>query len=137
FSSDRTPFGKNGARNLFALDFATGAIRYLTYGNWRDETPRWTVSSGGNGGSEARIYFASDRDGTFQVYSIDSTGTGRRETRTLNGAFDPEFVPGHGLLFGGFADLTFNIYLTPPLTDSATTFAIATDTLPPASWTWG
>ncbi len=137
FSSDRTPFGKSGARNLFALDFATGAIRYLTYGDWRDETPRWSVTTDSSGTRSARIYFASDRDGTFQVYSIDSIGTGRRETRTLNGAFDPELVPGHGLLFGGFADLTFNIYLTPPLTDSSSTFAIAPDTLPPPSWTWG
>ena len=129
FSSDRTPFGKEGAHNLFAIDLGTGAIRYLTYGDWRDETPRW----GGN-----RVYFASDRDGTFQVYSIDSTGAGRPETRTLNGAFDPQLVAGPhgGLLFGGFADLSFNIYLSEPLADTSTTFALA-DTLPEPSWTWG
>src|SRR5438477_388194 len=74
FSSDRTPFGTTGAHNLFALDLGSGAIRYLTYGDWRDEAPRWGAG---------RIYFASDRDGTFQVYSIDSAGPGRRETRSL------------------------------------------------------
>ncbi|HYX81528.1 MAG TPA: hypothetical protein VE714_03990, partial [Gemmatimonadales bacterium] len=132
FSSDRTPFGKSGAHNLFALDLPTGAIRYLTYGNWRDEAPRWGAG---------RIYFASDRDGTFQIYSIDSSGTGRRELRSLNGAFDPQWVPGEygGLLFGGFADLTFNIYVAPPAPPSDTTrsFTLAADTLPPASWVWG
>jgi hypothetical protein len=128
FSSDRTPFGKTGARNLFALDLATGAIRYLTYGDWRDETPRW---------SGARIYFSSDRDGTFQIYSIDATGAGRRETQTLNGAFDPQWVPGHGLLFGGFADLSFNIYSAEPLGDSTATFAFSADSLPAPEWTWG
>ena len=137
FSSDRTPFGPGGARNLFTLDLATGAIRYLTYGAWRDEGPRW---------SPDRIYFASDRDGTFQIYSIDSTGAGRRETRTLNGAFDPQWVPardsaargGGRLLFGGFADLSFNIYAGDPLADTsaAGTFALAKD-LPPPEWTWG
>jgi hypothetical protein len=139
FSSDRTPFGRTGARNLFALDLATGAIRYLTYGDWRDETPRWTRHPGSaDGAPAARIYFASDRDGTFQVYSIDSTGAGRRETRTLNGAFDPQFVPGQGLLFGGFADLSFSIYLAQPLADSMITFALgASDTLPAPTWTWG
>src|SRR6266705_643891 len=76
FSSDRTPFGRSGAHNLFALDLASGAIRYLTYGDWRDEAPRWGAD---------RIYFTSDRDSTLQVYSIDPTGKGRRETRTLNG----------------------------------------------------
>ena len=128
FSSDRTPFGKSGARNLFALDLASGAIRYLTYGDWRDETPRW---------SGPRIYFSSDRDGTFQIYSIDATGAGRRETQTLNGAFDPQWVPGHGLLFGGFADLSFNIYSAQPLGDSSATFAFSADSLPAPEWTWG
>ena len=138
FSSDRTPFGRTGAHNLFALDLASGAIRYLTYGDWRDEAPRW---------GEGRIYFASDRDGTFQIYSIDSAGTGRRETRTLNGAFDPQWVPGApgahgGLLFGGFADLSFNIYFAPPLDDATSTFTLAhasppRDSLPAAEWTWG
>jgi hypothetical protein len=129
FSSDRTPFGKEGAHNLFRLDLASGTIRYLTYGDWRDETPRW----GGD-----RVYFASDRDGTFQVYSIDSAGAGRQETRTLNGAFDPQFVAGPhgGLLFGGFADLSFNIYLSEPLADTTTTFALASGA-PEPSWTWG
>ena len=131
FSSDRTPFGRGGAHNLFALDLPSGAIRYLTYGDWRDEAPRW---------GEGRIYFASDRDGTFQVYSIDSAGTGRRETRTLNGAFDPQWVPGAhgGLLFGGFADLSFNIYVARPLNDATRTFTLANaDSLPAAAWTWG
>ncbi|HLZ45474.1 MAG TPA: hypothetical protein VKQ05_07325 [Gemmatimonadales bacterium] len=133
FSSDRTPYGSDGAHNLFALDLGSGAIRYLTYGDWRDEAPRW-----GNG----RIYFTSDRDGTFQIYSVDSTGAGRRETRSLNGAFDPQWVSGtgsqSGLLFDAFADLTFNIYLAPPLDDAQATFALApADSLPAASWTWG
>ncbi|HXM38246.1 MAG TPA: hypothetical protein VN908_06250 [Gemmatimonadales bacterium] len=139
FSSDRTPFGRSGARNLFALDLATGAVRYLTYGNWRDETPRWAPATAQGAGAD-RIYFASDRDGTFQVYSIDSTGAGRRETKTLNGAFDPQWVPGPGggLLFGGFADLSFNIYLTEPLADTTGGFALASaDRLPDPSWTWG
>ncbi len=135
FSSDRTPFGPGGARNLFTLDLGTGAIRYLTYGAWRDEGPRWSLD---------RIYFASDRDGTFQIYSIDSTGAGRRETRTLNGAFDPQWIPARdsasrgGLLFGGFADLSFNIYYSDPLADTsaAGTFALAKD-LPAPEWTWG
>ena len=131
FSSDRTPFGRSGAHNLFALDLPSGAIRYLTYGDWRDEAPRW---------GEGRIYFASDRDGTFQVYSIDSLGTGWRETRTLNGAFDPQWVPGAygGLLFGGFADLSFNIYVAAPLHEATSTFTLANaDSLPAAAWTWG
>jgi WD40-like Beta Propeller Repeat len=132
FSSDRTPFGPGGAHNLFALDLGSGALRYLTYGDWRDEGARWSRETG-------RIYFASDRDGTFQVYSIDSAGAGRRETNTLNGAFDPQWVPERGgLVFGGFADLTFNIYFAEPLADTAARFALADGPPPPpAEWAWG
>src|SRR5439155_201493 len=81
FSSDRTAFGPDGARNLFALELATGTLRYLTYGPWQDDGPRWSATT-------QRVYFSSDRDGIPQVYSVDATGAGRRETSTLNGAFD-------------------------------------------------
>ena len=142
FSSDRTAFGRDGARNLFALDLGSGEIRYVTYGNWRDETPRWgpPMHSPEDDSTAARIYFSSDRDGTSQIYSVDLTGTGMRETQTLNGAFDPQWVPGEhgGLLFGGFADLSFNIYVASPLTEEADAFRLASsDSLQPPSWTWG
>lgn len=114
FSSDRTAHGAQGGRNLFLLDVTTGTIRYLTYGNWQDDGPRW--SSGAGGG---RIWFTSNRGGTLQIYSVDSTGTGRRETATLDGAFDPQFVEGRdGFVFGGFADLSFNLYFAPAGVDS-------------------
>ncbi|HXF95172.1 MAG TPA: hypothetical protein VNI61_03625 [Gemmatimonadales bacterium] len=129
FSSDRTAFGPGGARNLFALNLATGEIRYLTYGDWRDDAPRWSEAG--------RIYFSSDRDGTFQIYSIDSTGAGRRETGVLNGAFDPQWVEGEeGLLFGSFADLRFNVYFARPAAGGgADAIALAPERLP-AEWTW-
>ena len=130
FSSDRTPFGPQGGRNLFTLDLVTGTIAYLTYGDWRDEQPRWTP--------DGRIFFASDRDGTYQIYSVDSTGTGRRETNTLNGAFDPQWVDAeHGLVFGGFADLSYNIYVAQPVAEGggARAVALARDRAAP-EWTW-
>jgi hypothetical protein len=130
FSSDRTAFGPQGARNLFRLDLATGAISYLTYGRWHDEQPRWSQATG-------RIYFSSDRDGTFQIYSIDTTGTGRRETHSLDGAFDPEWIDDeHGLVVGGFANLSFNIYAIHPTADSAAPAVQLAETRAPASWTW-
>ena len=134
FCSDRTAFGHEGARNLFKLDLRTGAISYLTYGKWHDDQPRWSATSG-------LIYFSSDRDGLFQLYSVDSTGAGRRETNTLNGAFDPEWVESrHEVVFGGFADLSFNIYAAPssPAGDASAphvALASAQDRAPP-TWTW-
>jgi hypothetical protein len=131
FSSDRTPFGATGALNLFVMDLATRSIRYLTYGEWRDEGPRWSPATG-------RISFASDRRGTFDVYSVDSTGAGRRETSVPGGAFDPEWVPAVGrYVIAGFEDLSFNVYAVRPEPDSSATGAVALAANPaPATWRW-
>ncbi|MGH7700065.1 MAG: TolB family protein, partial [Gemmatimonadales bacterium] len=130
FASDRTAFGAGGARNLFTLDLASGAVAYLTYGDWRDEAPRWSPATG-------RIYFSSDRDGTYQIYSVDTTGAGRRETDVLNGAFDPEWMAADGgFLFGSFSRLSFNIYFAPPDPDGAgAPIALAAERRAP-EWTW-
>jgi hypothetical protein len=130
FASDRTAFGPQGARNLFLLDLATGAVRHLTYGDWRDETPRWSAATG-------RIWFASDRDSTLQIYSVDSTGTGRRETATLNGAFDPQFVDGaDGFVFGGFVNLSFNLYYARATKDSAAPTITLAEVPASSAWEW-
>jgi len=132
FSSDRTAYGPGGARNLFRLDLASGAIEYLTYGDWRDDQPRWSAETG-------RIYFASDRDGTYQIYAVDSTGAGYRVTSTVNGAFDPQWAGGErGLVFGGFADLSYNIYIAhpaPPPDRAPPEVTLAAERRPP-EWTW-
>ena len=121
FASDRTPHGADGALNLFVLDLASGSMRYLTYGNWRDQQPRWA----GNG----RIYFSSDRAGAYDIYSVDERGRGRRETHTLHAAFDPQWVESEkALVFGGFGNLSFNIYRAYPESqpsDSMVMFALA------------
>jgi hypothetical protein len=130
FASDRTPFGQIGGRNLFLLDLDTKAIRYLTYGDWRDDTPRWSRATG-------RIWFSSDRDGTSQLYSVDTSGTGRRESAVLNGAFDPQFVDGSDrVVFGGFSELSFNVYAAPVESDSGAP-AVALAPVPGAAhWDW-
>ena len=131
FSSDRTAFGATGALNLFVLDLATRSIRYLTYGDWRDEGPRWSAADG-------RITFTSDRLGTFDVYSVDSTGAGRRETAVPGGAFDAEWVPSAGrYVVAGFEHLTFGIYSVGPQRDSAAADTVTLAAHPsPATWHW-
>lgn len=134
FSSDRTSFGASGAKNLFRLDLASGSISYLTYGNWKDTGPRWDSTTG-------RIWFSSDRDGTQQVYEIDSTGTGRRVTAVIGGAFDPQYIPAEStIVFSGFADLTFGVYRArvPPLADSAALgpAVVLAGNRQPANWEW-
>ena len=131
FASDRTAYGPDGALNLFLLDVATGAVRYLTRGAWRDETPRWAANG--------RIYFSSDRHGVFDVFSIDEEGYGRQETTTLTGAFDPQWVETeNAIVFGGFSDLGFGIFRAPlePDTADRPMIALNVPATEPAGWEW-
>jgi hypothetical protein len=129
FASDRTAFGVEGGQNLFVMDVATRAIRYLTYGDWRDEGPRWSAATG-------RITFTSDRLGTFDVYSVDSTGAGRRETSVPGGAFDAEWVPSAGrYVVAGFEHLSFAIYSIRPQPDTGAAVVLAANPAP-AAWPW-
>jgi len=114
FSSDRSPWGAEGATNLYVLDVTTRVLRPLTSGRWRDRGPRWSAETD-------RILFTSDRRGTPDLYVVDSTGSGHRETGVPGGIFDPVWVASAGrYVFGGFEDLSFNIYSLPrPAPDSA------------------
>jgi hypothetical protein len=129
FASDRTPFGPGGSQNLFLLDLATGAISYLTYGPWQDQTPRWAANG--------RIYFTSDRNGVFDVYSVDSLGTGRQESATLTGAFDPQWMEGeNALVYSGFHELSFGIFRSRQnLADTGAVVALA-DAREAPGWSW-
>ena len=131
FASDRTPLGASGAKNLFILDLETLETRYVTYGAWVDQTPRWT--------SGEDIYFSSDRGGAFDVYRVNAAGSGNRVTNTLTGAFDPQWVDGENeLLFTGFHQLSYTIFRSPVANDS--TFEIIglppIDEMDDPGWEW-
>jgi hypothetical protein len=138
FSSDRGDGGGDGSRNIYVVDVdgarADGArVRPLTRGRWLDESPRWDAEEG-------RILFASDRDGTFNIYSVDTLGRGRRETRLDGGAFGPAPVPGdQRLLVGGFSDLGYSVFaLAPDTAARRDTFALAAPAIAAAdsAWQW-
>jgi hypothetical protein len=130
FSSDRTALGASGAQNLFIMDLASRSITYLTYGDWKDEGPRWSAATG-------RISFTSDRRGVFDVYSVDSAGSGRRETAVPGGAFDAQWVPSAGrYVIAGFEDLSFNVYAVRPEPDTAAETVTLAAATPPPTWRW-
>ena len=131
FTSDRAAGGNDGVKNLYRVDIASHRVSRLTAGRWRDESPRWDAFAG-------RVLFTSDRDGTFNLYSVDTLGRGRRETRVDGGLFDPAPVPGGGrAVVTGFGGLTWSIYAIP--LDSAVgheTFALAGDVSGTPEWSW-
>lgn len=106
FTSDRASQGASGAMNLFLKDEATGAIRQITSGPWVDETPRWD--------EHGRLFFASDRDGVLNIFSVDTLGEGRRETSAWTGAFAPSPIPGrNALLVSSWESGELSVYQVP------------------------
>lgn len=130
WASDRTAGGLDGAKNLFVMDLATKDIRQITYGMWVDETPVWAGSG--------RVYFASDRDGILNVFSIDEFGAGRRETSAWTGAFAPSYVPEKdGLVVSGYHRQSLNVYFLPPDAEAERfTFAPPTMLEEHSRWQW-
>jgi hypothetical protein len=128
FASDRTAEGRAGAANLFLLDLSDGRISQLTSGTWVDESPIW--------GRDGRIYFTSDRDGVLNVFSIDSTGTGRRETSAWTGAFDAVPLADGTLVVGGFHDLSWNLYRIPVDSAAREDRFAAAPAAPAGQWSW-
>ncbi len=102
FVSDRGEYGHEGALNLFTYTFASRKITQLTFGDYQDRSPDYT-----NRG----IYFTSDREGTFNIYLLDTRGNIQRQSTYVTGAFDPRLSPdGKHLLYTGYQNLGFQIY---------------------------
>jgi hypothetical protein len=109
FSSDRTPFGKQGAYNLFLYEVVSGRIEYLTYGPASAGSPAWSKDG-------TRLAFTSDIDGVQNIWVMDMTRrypggvrTMTRLTRFTTSAFDPSWTAGGDLVFSTFEKLSFQL----------------------------
>ncbi len=77
-----------GGSDLFLLDGPDlSTVRALTAGPAQDLQPAWSPDG-------RTLYFSSDRGGTFDLYSLElASGSVRRLSRVLGGAFAPEASP--------------------------------------------
>ncbi|MDH3251754.1 MAG: BamA/TamA family outer membrane protein [Ignavibacteria bacterium] len=109
FSSDRTPYGKNGKYNLFLYSIATSAIDYLTYGEENYNAPAWSADG-------SRLAFTSDVDGIHNIWVMDIDrpfqGGMRSMTKVTHfttSAFDPAWTTSGDLVFTAFENFSFQI----------------------------
>ena len=102
FASDRCDDGALGASNLYRYNFSDRAVTRLTHGNCRDRSP--DVTSNG-------IYFSSDRNGSFNIFLLDSTGELSEQSTYATAAFDPRLSPDKKtLIYSGYQDIQFQVY---------------------------
>jgi len=131
FSSDRTPFGPEGARNLYLYDLGSRSIRPLTFGRWVDRDPDWSPDG-------SRVVFASDRAGTLDLYVIDRQGSGFRASSFAAGTMHPRWVRLDGrdqIVFSAFENQSYGIYRVDVPADAPETVALSVDTEVPG-WNW-
>jgi hypothetical protein len=102
FASDRCEDGAVGATNLYAFDLNSRTVSRLTYGNCRDRSPDVTPRG---------IYFSSDRQGTFNIYLLDSARELSTQSTYVTAAFDPRLSSdGKTLVYSGYQDIQFQVY---------------------------
>ncbi|HET6342518.1 MAG TPA: DPP IV N-terminal domain-containing protein [Gemmatimonadota bacterium] len=131
FSSDRTPFGADGARNLFLIDARSRTVRPLTFGRWVDRDPDWSPDG-------RRILFSSDRSGTLDLYFVDREGNGSRATWLAAGVMHPRWFRAGGkdyAVFTAYENMSYAIYRVEIPAEVPTTLSLAVDPDLP-QWAW-
>ncbi|MDI6766254.1 MAG: hypothetical protein QME52_05465 [Bacteroidota bacterium] len=106
FTSDRTPYGKNGKYNLFTYDLNTHAIQYLTYGKESYYSPQFSYDG-------SSLLFTSDHDGARNIWimkldTLAQESEMRKITHFTTAAFDPIWVDS-SLVFVSFENFRFQI----------------------------
>jgi len=137
FSSDRTPYGMQQIYNLFMLDIAEKTISYVTYGNENYYSP--SFSSDGK-----YLTFTSNYDGAQNIWAIATADLRNRNTyamkkitRFTNAAFDPRWTDNNEIIFSGFENYSFKIYLIPDASAVLdTTTAVHSFVLPQTVVSW-
>ncbi|WP_456408542.1 hypothetical protein [Caldithrix abyssi] len=115
FSSDRTPYGQQGAANIFLLNIENGELRYLTFGAQEDRGPAFSADG-------RFLAFTSDRKGSYNIYvlknPIESAFSNQpaqffKMTSYLGATFDPCWTPDNSLIYGTFEKGYFQIRFEP------------------------
>ncbi len=112
FSSDRAPYGMDRIYNLVKIDVATKEISYVTHGRENYYSPSFSPDG-------TYLTFTSNYDGAQNIWTIPAAeaGSGAAEysmkkiTHFTNAAFDPRWTDANEILFAGFENYSFKIYL--------------------------
>ena len=93
-------------QDLYLADLADGALTRLTDSEACETDP--VV------GPEGRVWFTSDADGIYNVYSLElDSGTVRKQTELIGGAYGAFVAPGGHLFYTALTDHGFRIAAMP------------------------
>jgi Tol biopolymer transport system component len=116
FSSDRTPDGMNQVYNLFSIDLSHGMngqknISFVTFGNQNYYSPSFSPDG-------KYLTFTSNFDGAQNIWAVETSNLHagqpyqmKNVTRFSNASFDPRWTDNDEIIFSGFENYSFKIYL--------------------------
>ncbi len=121
FSSDRTPYGKEGYLNLFSYNVATAEIEFVTIGRANFLSPSWSRDG-------KFLTFTSDIDGAHNVWAMDMSKPRLarsmvKVTHLSTAVQDPSWTDRDEMVFTTFENFSFQIKKldgVSPLLSSAT-----------------
>ncbi|MBN1542621.1 PD40 domain-containing protein [candidate division KSB1 bacterium] len=146
FSSDRGAFGRSGYYNIYAWEPSFGRLHALTNGDFNDTAPAWSpdgqnlaFSSDRNGTANIWVLHPGGRSRSSSdlisvptpkveeqkssptighpLSVLNSNRTLKQITHFTTGAFDPEWNDDQTLLFSGFENLSYQIFLITGIED--------------------
>ncbi|MSP23558.1 MAG: hypothetical protein EXR75_00030 [Myxococcales bacterium] len=99
---------QGGFRDVQLVDVSTGRVRELTHDRALDLEPCWSPDG-------ARIYFASDRTGIFNIYELElETGRLAQVTNVRTAAVMPAISPdGRRLVYVGYTSRGYDLFTMP------------------------
>lgn len=129
FASDRTAGKNSTVYNLFSIDRSGESIQYITNLNNNCTSPFFNDDF-------STLYFISEYDSLQNVYSIPFTpgnpaNTINRVSNFIGSVFTPTIISGRNILFSGFQNFSFRIFITE--LDKDESFIVNQDTEFPAS----
>jgi hypothetical protein len=100
----------NGQSRLFLGTLQKDSITPFSPGNAQEESPHWN--------SNGRIYYSSDYDGTFNIFSILPNGSDLQKHTTTNGGyFSPQVLPDGTILASLYNVTGFSIVQITPASE--------------------
>lgn len=109
FSSDRTAGIYEKKFNIFSYELDTHRISYITYLNCNNFSPILSPD-------KRQLFFSSEKDGVRNIWALDIvdgnfSSSVKEVTNFITSSFDPHLIDSTRIIFSGFENFSFNLYV--------------------------
>lgn len=134
FTSDRSGGKYENKYNLFILNTKSYEIRYLTYLNAHNYSPKLSPD-------KSKLLFISELDGVRNIWELKIeqnkfSNKIKRISRFITSAFNPAFIDSSSIVFSGFENFSINLYVMNDFEDAMDTTEVIEMEMDSAEGMW-